>query len=354
MGFPRLLRTTLGAVAVSMVAGAALAGLTTLGGPAAQAATRQPGQAARPALHITGTVRLGTADSAFVEVTGEAPDGSVYYSLGGRRVYVVRPGSHQPALAVTASGTVLAVAANSNELFVAAGRTVTGYGRSSGRAEGQWRLPGLRPTQIGLYPVGGTVWAMTDWATDQSGFEYANVDRFTTTSSTVRTVSANDVYPGDMAADGNGLYYETENAAGTFGYLTRATPSGSVLRHRVPNAELDSPLALAGGRVILMAGNSNGQLYLESYYQRTLSGAYSRRVSPAGQDVAGTGAGLLFLTEPCQGTACPSAKVNLINAATGGTITSVTVPAALTLVPGPATDLITFKSKTFYLVRLAA
>jgi hypothetical protein len=121
----------------------------------------------------------------------------------------------------------------------------------------------------------------------------------------------------------------------------------------VHNAER-THLTLAGGRVILMAGNSNGQLYLESYYQRTLSGAYSRRVSPAGQDVAGTGAGLLFLTEPCQGTACPSAKVNLINAATGGTITSVTVPAALTLVPGLATDLITFRSKTFYLVRLAA
>jgi hypothetical protein len=41
MSISQLLRTTLRAAAVPLVSGTALAGLTTLGGPAAQAATRR-------------------------------------------------------------------------------------------------------------------------------------------------------------------------------------------------------------------------------------------------------------------------------------------------------------------------
>lgn len=347
MSMTRLVRT-LRAAAVPVLAGTALAGLVTLGEPnTAQAA------ASHPALHVTGTVRLGPADSAFALYPGEAPDGALYYSLGGRQVYVVRPGSTRAALAVTASSPVLAVAANSSELFVAAGRTVTGYSRTSGRAERQWRLPGLTPTEVGLYPVGSTVWAMTDWATDESGFEYASVDWFATTSGTVHTVSANNAYPLDAAADADGLYYEMVNGQGVNGYLVRVTASGTL--HRVTDVNLDAPLALAGGRVTLLAVHSDSLPYLDSYNQVTLARTYSRRAFSDAAGIAGTGAGLLLLTVPCQSAgACSSATVSQLSTATGGTIASAKIPGATTLVPGPATYVITFKGGVFYLVRLAA
>jgi len=345
MSMAQLVRT-LRAAAVPVLTGTALAGLITLGALPAEAATPHP------ALHVTGTVRLGPAGNAFVLNVGEAPDGAVYYSLGGRQVYVLRPGATRPALAVTASSAVLAVAANSGELFVAAGRTVTGYSRTSGRAGRQWHLPGFAPTEVGLYPVGRTVWAVTDWATDQSGFEYASVDRFATTSGTVHTVSANNAYPGDAAANADGLYYETVNRQGVNGYLVRVTPSGTL--HRLTDVNLDAPMALAGGRVTLLAVHSNDLPYLDSYSQVTLARSYSRRVSPHARDIAGTGAGLLLLTAPCQSAACSSATVSQLSTATGGTIASVKVPDATTLVPGPAAYVITFKRGVFYLVRLAA
>jgi hypothetical protein len=336
MSITSVVRKSLPAAVLPVVAGLAAAGLV-MAAPA-QAA---PGRAASAGLHVTGKVGLGRLGNSFSYVFSEAPNGNVYYSRGSV-VYVVK-GNHAPVTALHASGTVFAVAATSSELLVDVGSKVTAYALSNGSRLGSWSLPSpARVTSAGLYVVGTTVWAYTDWATDQSGFEYANVDRFSLSSPTVHSVSANNAYPADMAADSAGLYYEGISGAGQ--YVYQASPSGSVRRHADVN--IDAPLALAGGNVYLLAihDNQGGHAYLDGFGGSTLGTLFSERVSSSDTDIAGTGIGLLLLG---------GQKVSLLDTGNGHASATISVPGAATLVPGPSAAVVTVSHGTTYLLRLA-
>jgi hypothetical protein len=331
-----VLRKRLRAVALSVVACLAAAGLATA--PAAQAA-------AAAGLHVTGKVDLGHFGPLFGYVFTEAPDGDVYYSQGSV-VYVVK-GDHAPVAALHASGTVLAVAANASDLFVDVGRKVTAYALSSGRSVRTWTLPGSQTiTSAGLYPVGTTVWAFTDWATDESGLEYANVDRFAVSSASVRSVTANDAYPGFMAAGPAGLYFEGVASDGDGSYLYHALPSGSLQRHADAEGDIDAPLALAAGNVYLVAVHENESVSysLDAFRGSTLGALFSRRL-PGFAGIAGTGIGLLLVSRN---------TVSLIDPANGHASATLSVPGAGTPVPGPSAAVVTTVHSTSYLLRLAA
>jgi len=337
MTVTNVLRRGLAAAAVSATGLAVIAGaaLCSAGPAAAKAAP-----AARPAaLHTGGSVSLGALGSSFNYDFSEAPNGSVYYSRGST-VFVVH-GTSAPAVVLHASGHVFAVAANRTELFVDVGRTVTGYKLSTHKVLRHWALASAnKPTSAGLFAVGSTVWASTDWATDESGLEPANVSRFRTSSGTVHKVSANNAFPGDMDADSTGLYYQQMIGKGR---LTHVSPSGSV--HRVLDINLEAPLALAGGRVETLAFHRNSHLYLDSYSASTLARKFSKRFSTNDYDIAGTGAGLLMLST--------SGKISQLSASTGSVLSAVTVPDAATLVPGHSAAVIVVTGGIYSLVRLA-
>jgi hypothetical protein len=331
-------RKSRSAAVLPVVAGLA-AGLA-IAAPA-QAASKVPAGAAAAGVHVTGKVDLGRLGSGFSYVLTEAPNGDVYYSRGSV-VYVVK-GDHAPATALRASGSVLAVAASSSDLLVDVGNKVSAYALSNGRRLGTWTLPTpVRATSAGLYVVGTTVWAFTDWATDQSGFEYANVDRFSLSSPAVHSVSRNNAYPADMAAGPAGLYYE--GIAGSGSYLFHASPSGSVRRHADGN--IDAPLALAGGNVYLLAihENQGGHTYLDAFAGSTLGTRFSNRVADNDTDVAGTGLGLLLLG---------GGKVSVLEAGNGHVSATISVPGAVILVRGPSAAVVTVSHGTSYLLRLA-
>lgn len=325
--------------ALPVVAGLAAAGLAIA--PAAQAASTAPARAASGGLHVTGKVDLGRLGSSFSYVLSEAPNGNVYYSRGSV-VYLVK-GDHAPVTALRASGPVLAVAATSSDLLIDIGSKVSAYALSNGRRLRTWTLPGSEPvTSAGLYPVGTTVWAFTDSATDESGFRYANVDRFSLSSPAVHRVSVNSAYPADMAADSAGLYYE--GVAGTGNYVFRALPSGSLRRHA--DADIDAPLALAAGNVYLLAVHENqgGDTYLDAFRGLALGTLFSNRVSNSDTDIAGTGIGLFLLG---------AGKVTLLKTGNGHASATLSVPGAVTLVPGPSAAVVTLTHATTYLLRLA-
>jgi hypothetical protein len=234
---------TAGLAATGLVAASlAAAGLAIA--PAAQATSTARARAAAGGLHVVGTINLGPA-STFSYVLGEAPNGDVYYAQGSI-VYRVS-GDNAPVKWLQASGTVQAVAANKSDLIVDVGRTVSAYALSSGHRLRTWKLPSIaKVTSAGLFAVGRhTVYAYTDWATDESGFEYANVDRMSLSSPAVHRVTKNNAYPADLAANAAGVYYE--GIKGSKDYLFRAPPSGSVRRHG--DANIDAPLALSAGNV---------------------------------------------------------------------------------------------------------
>ncbi len=346
MSVMRLARRVLATASRPALAGLAISGLVGSG----IAGTLPSAEAATAHLHKTGSVSIGAVAPSFNFDFSEAPNGAVYYSRG-KNVYVVN-GTSAPSRVVTASGNVLAVAANSTELFVDVSRTVTAYQRSNGKKLRHWMLPSPKtPTSAGLYAVGGTVWAWTDWSTDKTGFQYANVDRFTTSSTAVHAVSTANAYPADMAADSAGLYYQRVGSNGTKSYLVHVKPSGS--SKRVTDVNINAPLALAGGRVELLAVHHNGRTYLDSYSASSLALRFSKRLSANDRDIAGTGAGLLLLNLPCIAVSCPSASVSQIKTSSGATNATLTVPDAQQLVPGKSGVVVTEKGGKVTLVRLA-
>ena len=132
----------------------------------------------------------------------EAPNGDVYYALG-KVVYRVR-GDHAPVAVLHASAPALAVAATPGDLLADVGSKVSAYSLRDGRLLRSWNLPGsVAPaTSAGLFPVSNTVWAYTDWATDESGFEYAiRLPVRPVVADGARRQRKNDAYPADMAAD---------------------------------------------------------------------------------------------------------------------------------------------------------
>jgi hypothetical protein len=312
-------RALLGATAL------ALAGLlATAGG--VQAAV---GATATPALHGT-RIALGATSGLYGNAFTEAPNGTVFFSRGSV-VYAVE-GNRAPVIALHAGRTVLALGANDSDLFVETGLLVTEYSRATGGQLRHWTLtsPFGPVTSAGLDVVGDTVWAWTDWATDRSGFQYAQVNRIHTSNSAVRVVDK-DAFPGDISADGAGLYFETVH--GVTDDLARANPTTSAVQYG--KAPVDAPLALAGGRVDLLEFGTSAADVL-SYNASTLALVSSKRVPETDDSIVGTGLGLLVLAQPCRGFPCSSATVGRLNPATGGTSGALSTPGAYQLLNGPA------------------
>jgi len=324
--------------------------LALLGLASAQVAQAATGSAARPAapgLHATARIGLGSSSGIFSDVFTQAPNGAVFYSRGSV-VYVV-DGNLAPKIALHAGKNVLALAANASELFVQTGLTVTGYSRSNGAVLRHWTLtsPVTPITSAGLYAVGSTLWSWTDWATDRTGFEYAKVNRIAVTGSAVHVV-AREAFPGDMAADTTGLYFES--VRGSSDYLNHVKPSGSLRSAHVSNGDVDAPLALAAGRVDLLTFST--QLHVTSFSPTTLAELSSKQVSANDRDIAGTGLGLLVLAQPCSHLTCSSSTVSKLDASTGSATGTLTVPYTYLLLPGPFGAVIEVSHGKVYLVRI--
>jgi hypothetical protein len=306
----------------------ALAGLAATV-PGAQAATRAPATPAVPALHGT-RIALGATTDLFANAFAEAPNGTVFFSRGAV-VYVVA-GNRAPAIKLHAGRTVLALAATNADLFVETGLVVTEYNRGNNRQVRHWTLtsPVRAITSAGLYVVGTTVWAWTDWATDGSGFQYAQISRMHTSSAAVHVVDKS-AFPGDVSADAAGLYFETVH--GVTDDLAHANPTTSPVQYR--KAPVDAPLALTAGRVDLLDFGTSAEDVL-SYNATTLALVSSKRVPGKDDSIAGTALGLLVLAQPCSAFPCKSATVGRLNVATGATSGALATPGAYQQLNGPA------------------
>jgi hypothetical protein len=331
----------------------AAAGLVTFGAllPSAQAGPRPSAGIARPGLHTAGKVALGSSRGLFKDVFTEAPNGAVYYSRGS--VVRVVNGNSAPAIAVRAGKRVFALAATSSDLFVQTGLTVTEYSRPGGRILRHWKLtsPVTPITFAGLLVAGRTLWSWTDWGTDQSGFEFATLSRIRTSSPAVHKMSL-QVYPADMDADSSGLYFQAQSKNGLHSFLAHATPSGSVRLRRDRN--INAPLAILGGKVVVLSFHSDGHAYADSYRKSDLLRTSSRRVSVSDRAIAGTTAGLLVLRQPCAQLTCAAATVGKLDPAAGTVTGAVTVPHAFLLLPGPAGAVVTVTGGHMFLIRIGS
>ena len=223
---------------------------------------------------------------------------------GRRRLRRPRDQALLPRCCTCRRKTVLAVAATNSDFFVQIGRLIIEFKDSNTHRVRSWTLPKSPAalTSAGLYSVGNTLWSWTDWATDQSGFEFANVNRIVTSSTAVHVVSKNVAYPADMSADKSGLYYQA--TIGSKDYLVRVSPSGHVTKRIDKN--IDAPLALAGGRVFLLAQHfPSGKQFLDAFRGSKTCTAFSRSRSRRRCTTSRAPATACSCSSPARSASCP-------------------------------------------------
>lgn len=337
-------RSTLLRRVVASAACLAATGLTTA------TLSMMPAAGAVPALTQAPPVLLGTSAGFSADAFTQAANGSVFYSIGSV-VYVVKPGLTKTRVSLHAAGKVLALAATATGLFVQVGLKVTEYSRTGGAVLGAWTLTSAHTpvTSAGLLASGNVVWSETDWATDKTGFEYATVSRITAGAKAVHLVSTR-AYPADMAATGNGLYYEGNGKSG--GFLALALPSGN-LQLTAGQANVGAPAAFWGNFLELLSYHG-GHQNVDIYGPGSLTLVSSHVVALADRMIAGTAMGLISLRESCPALYCVNATVAKVAIGTGAETGAISVPGAYLLLPGTSAAVIAVSGGKLWLVRVTA
>ncbi len=296
---------------------------------------------------------LGAVPPNGQRVFAEAPDGTVFFAAGS--VVMVVGGDAAPAVAEQPGATVLGLGAGTSVLYVVTPQALLAYSRSTGGQTGRWPLTAspARPTSAGV-AVGdnGTVWVWTDWATDQSGYEYATV--YVVPSGAARAaVISRDALPGTLVTDGRDAFFlvAAGNSLGASLVEWQQASEADVTGDPAPSQSLTG---FSRGRVVVYQSGSG----LYSYAPGAGPGSGPRRVGLARTPVtdpaafAATSSGLLFLT--CTATAC--ATVTQVDQATGAPVGSLAVPGSdlsAWLLLGPAPAVVTARSGRLHLLRLS-
>jgi hypothetical protein len=313
-------------------------------------------------LSVTGTVDLGTYRALtdggqFGLVVTSAPDGVVYFADGS--VVKAVKGDAAPVVVVHTPGPALDLAATASDLYVETGVRITEYGVPRVTVRRSWTLPPgtllVHPMILpGFFAQPGVLWAWSDPATDESGFEYATVVEISTTTSAERVIDT-DAYPGPMAADPDGLYYEVtvETSTSSHGYLVHAMVDGKRVFSR-PTNDVPAPLFLGPGYVAVIAEHQPSQsLFLDTFASTTLSKLSSVRLPAGVFGLLNTTSGLLGIEAACDQAVCANAKVVGVDERTGAETDAVDVPYAVALLTGPLPSVITNVHETVDLVRLS-
>ena len=332
------------ALAVSSLAGAST-GPANPRGPAA--APRGPAEL----LSVTAKIDLGAYSALGLDeaVFAQAPNDTVYFASGS--VVKAVKGNAAPTVVLHAAGNVLALAASDDDLYVEVSSTITKYTVPDMAVHKTWSWPNpmTKPTSAGLFPEPKALWVWTDWATDQSGFEYATVIEIPTGGSGVKILD-DRAFPADMAANSSGLYYET--VVGTKDYLAHMMNNGT-RKLSVPTKDSDAPLALSGGNLAVFAIKGAGVPFVDEFGTSTFAELHSSHLAVITTAVVGTTGGILAIEFPCHSYACPTSRVVMVNPATGAETGAAVVPDAEHLLFGSHPSVVADTGGKGYLVRLS-
>lgn len=299
---------------------------------------------------IAASIHLGTATTTgYGQVIAQAPNDDVYYAEG-EKVNVVR-GDAAAVEALRAPANVLAIVATDTVLYVSTSARVYEYAATTGDPMGSWPLPtGLgpsKPTQEGMALEGSRLWVWTDWATDESGYEYGSLVMFNTTTWTSTVINKGGLNPTDVSANANGFYFLANER------IILCEPSGVLVKSAATSAAQDAPLAVKGANVYLIASAKVGA-NLERFNALTLKYAGSAKVGFLTYSPLATPWGLAAVGGTSSSAPGGGATyVELINTTTGAVNRDVNVPGAEFLLFGSHLSAVADRSGQIYLDRLS-
>ncbi len=157
------------------------------------------------------------------------------------------------------------------------------------------------------------------------------------------------MYPGNVAADKSGMYFQDARGSANKGFLVHANPTGSI---RLRPGPVNWPLTLAGGKLYELAFHNSGGEFLDGFKTSSLARISSAHVPEADVAIADTSAGLLVLTKKC-GLTCAKTTVSKI-AGNGSTSGKVSTPFGFELVAGPSPAVVEFAKGHMFLARISS
>jgi hypothetical protein len=302
----------------------------------------------RTANSIAYQIKLGSAAAtAYAQGISQSPTTNDVFFSEGAKVLVVK-GHAAPVHFVSAPAAVLATCATASELFVETATAIREYSLPGGTFVGTWSLPsGLGPSKVtsaGIAVIGDHLWTWTDWATDESGYEYGSVVEFNTTTWSSKVLDREMVDPADVAANAQGYFFLAGNR------VVRVEPSGKLLESpKSPDAS-DAPLAAIGGSVYLVTIRGNNKYYLDTYRTSTMTRTRSVMVPSTTYGLLGTPNGLLGIHA---GSSHTVTSVVTINPTTGAESHAVTASGATALIEGTTVSVVAVIRGEMYLDRLS-
>ena len=216
-------------------------------------------------------------------------------------------------------------------------------------ARRSWVLPALvrHVTLAGLDPGPGVVWAWSDWATDESGFEMASIIEILDHLLAHACGRQRDRLPGRR---GGGLRrallrVHQHHFVGSGDAFAHVQPGGGQTLSAPLGISTFEPLAVGPGYLaICTGGGQSNTSYLNIYSSATLAKMSSSRLGSNPEGIVGTPTGVVAVN--------PSSVV-AVNPSTGATSPPVAVAGAALLLFGSHPSVIADYQGKAYLVRLS-
>lgn len=289
------------------------------------------------ALHKLGSVGV-QLESTGLTIAAEGPDGTVFVATpGGGVVWTAKLGA-QPAVAEHIPGGVDALAADATYLYVASGRTVYAYARSTGDLARQWALPD-KGSVLNLEVTGSRVWArMGMQASDPPPDATATlVELDKSGGAPLRQLTV--PWTTSLAGGPSGVYYVVSSKtlveqtdAGT----ARSAPVNDPVNLELSGAYAIQALAVDGDRVLVVHYAGQGlDAVLHTYDAGTLAGPSNQTGYTAAASLAANNGQLVALDNEgdCgDGNACLAA----VTLGTGLSPKTIAVAPGSLLGPHPA------------------
>jgi hypothetical protein len=254
-------------------------------------------------LHVSADVAIkGQFTSAQIGLFAtQAPDGAVFVAgVGSPQVIWVVDGVRPAAVAEHVTGPVSALAADTSNLYVGAGQSVTAYSRTTGELVRRWTPSPVVGAVDQLVVAGDRVWALYSQLDGNQPSPPGDLVEFDPAASSpvthVRDVS--DTF--SIAAGPAGIYYVTKQST----EIVERTNDGRVLTaptRQAVDLELSGPsaiqaVAVDGGRVVVQHNAGQGlDAVLNTYDAATLAGPSKDTNFAANEGFAVTPSGIFVI-----------------------------------------------------------
>jgi hypothetical protein len=295
----------------SAVAGSGSTNPTPLPSASSSNALPTPGPTGPLRIFADVTIKGAFASAETGLTLAQGPDGALFVAgpVASPQIIWVVDGVRPAGIAEHVKGPVTALAADTANLYVGVGQSVTAYSRTTGNVVRTWNT-GLPGTLTQLVVAGTRVWGLSTQSDDNSaGAPDGLIELDPASSSPVRSVTGfADTF--SIAAGPSGVYYVTKQS----NELVEQTNAGATITaptNQQVNLQLSGPsaiqaVAVLGGQVILQHDAGQGlDAQLNTYDATTLVGPTAQTNFSADEPLALTSSGLFVVGNSDTGVCAP-------------------------------------------------